>query len=73
MYRVDLPCEGSGLLIYVTLNLRNLYNKKCENPRGKVYGLMALVKPSSKVELDYGESVQQVYLDTIMLLMREYL
>jgi hypothetical protein len=58
---------------YITLNVRNFCDKKCADPRDKIYGLMALVKPSSKVEVDYAKSVQQVYLDTMMSMIREYL
>jgi hypothetical protein len=58
---------------YVTLNVSKFCDRKCEDRRDKVYGLMALVKPPNKVEVDYAKSVQQVYLDTIMSMIKEYL
>lgn len=57
---------------YVTTTVGKFYDKKCENPKDKVYGLMALVQESSKVEIDYDKSVQQVYLDAIMSMVTEY-
>lgn len=61
-----------GVTNYVTTTVGKFYDKKCENPKDKVYGLMALVQQSSKVEIDYEKSVQQVYLDAIMTMIKEY-
>jgi hypothetical protein len=58
---------------YITLNVLKFCDKKCENLRDKVYGLMALVNPSSKIEIDYAKSIQRVYLDATMWMIREYL
>lgn len=57
---------------YVTHTVGKYFDKKCENPRDKVYGLMALVNPSRRVEIDYAKSVQQAYLDAVMAMIREY-
>ncbi|KAF3000836.1 hypothetical protein E8E13_006944 [Curvularia kusanoi] len=35
----------------------------CENPRDKVYGLLGIVKPKERLEVDYTKSVQEVFLD----------
>jgi hypothetical protein len=57
---------------YTTLTVGRFCNKKCEDPRDKVYGLMALVQPSSQVEIDYTRSAHQVFLDAVMSMIREY-
>ncbi|KAF2710382.1 hypothetical protein K504DRAFT_533336 [Pleomassaria siparia CBS 279.74] len=57
---------------YITLNVGKFCDKKCEDPRDKVYGLMALVQPSSQVEVDSAKSAHQVFLDTLMLMISEY-
>ncbi|KAJ8109811.1 hypothetical protein OPT61_g7183 [Boeremia exigua] len=36
---------------------------ECENPRDKVYGLLGIVKPKERLEVDYTKSVQDVFLD----------
>jgi hypothetical protein len=57
---------------YITLTAGRYYDKKCENPRDKVYGFMGLVDSARKLEIDYAKSVQQVYLDAVMSMIREY-
>lgn len=62
-----------NLAYYITQNVVNFRGKMCENPRDQVYGFMALVAPSSQVTIDYGKSVQRVYLDALMVMISEYL
>jgi hypothetical protein len=38
----------------------------CVDPRDKVYGLMALVRPSHRLEVDYDKSAVQVYKDVVV-------
>jgi hypothetical protein len=57
---------------YTTLSVGRFCDKKCQDPRDKVYGLMALVQPSSRVEIDYTKSKHQVFLDAVMSMIREY-
>jgi hypothetical protein len=57
---------------YTTINVGLFCDKKCQDPRDKVYGFMALVQPSSRVEIDYTKSVHQVFLDAVMSMIREY-
>lgn len=57
---------------YITLSVGLFCDKKCQNPRDKTYGFMALVQPSSRVEIDYTKSVHQVFLDAVMSMIREY-
>lgn len=61
-----------GVTYYTTLNVGLLCDKKCQDPRDKVYGFMALLQPSSRVEIDYTKSVHQVFLDAVMSMIREY-
>jgi hypothetical protein len=61
-----------SVLYYATVTVGSFCDKKCEDPRDKVYGLMALVQPSSQVEIDYTKSTHQVFLDAIMSMIREY-
>ena len=58
---------------YITTTVGQLCGKKCRDPRDKVYGLMALIQPSSRVEIDYTKPVHQVFLDSIASMIREYL
>ncbi|RYN51631.1 hypothetical protein AA0114_g5410 [Alternaria tenuissima] len=57
---------------YITITVSDFCDKKCRDPRDKVYGLMALVQPSSQVEVDYTKSTHQVFLDAVMSMVREY-
>lgn len=57
---------------YVTHTVGAFCDKECKDPRDKVYGLMALVQPSSQVEIDYTKSAHQVFLDAVMSMIREY-
>jgi hypothetical protein len=57
---------------YTTTTVGKFYDKKCENPKDKVYGLMALVQPASKVEIDYKKSFRRVYLDGLMSMINEH-
>ena len=57
---------------YATLAVGDFCDKRCKDPRDKVYGLMALVQLSSQVEIDYTKSVHQVFLDAVMSMIREY-
>lgn len=41
---------------------------KCENPRDKIYGLLGIVKPKERLEVDYSKTVQDVFLDFAMAL-----
>jgi hypothetical protein len=44
----------------------------CEDERDKVYGLLSIVDTPYKVpDIDYDKSVEQVYLDTIRILLTE--
>lgn len=61
-----------NLSYYITLTVGKYCEKKCEDPRDKVYGFMALVAPESKVTIDYRKSVHGVYLDAFMGMIREY-
>lgn len=51
----------------------DLYSQfECEDPRDKVYGLLGIVNRSSSVpEIDYNKSIQQVYFDTVRILLTE--
>jgi hypothetical protein len=60
------------LAYYLTTTAGKYYKQKCENPRDKVYGFMALVAPTSKVTVDYSKSVQAVYLDAFWVMLMEY-
>jgi hypothetical protein len=57
---------------YITTTAGRYYDKKCKDPRDKVYGFMGLVDPSFGLEVDYAKSVQQVYLAAVMSMIREY-
>jgi hypothetical protein len=57
---------------YITFTISVFCSKRCMDPRDKVYGLMALIHPSSQIEIDYAKSVHRVFLDAIMSMIREY-
>ncbi|KAH7381145.1 heterokaryon incompatibility protein-domain-containing protein [Phaeosphaeria sp. MPI-PUGE-AT-0046c] len=57
---------------YVTTTVGWFCDKKCKEPRDKVYGFMALVQPSSRVDIDYQRAVQEIFLDAVMSMIREY-
>jgi hypothetical protein len=46
---------------------------ECDNPRDKVYGLMALTSESSRrqIVVDYDKSVEEVFLDAVRLIAEE--
>ncbi|KAF2820166.1 HET-domain-containing protein [Ophiobolus disseminans] len=44
----------------------------CEDPRDKLYGLSGLVSPEQRIEVDYGRSKQQVFMDIALLLCTAY-
>ncbi|KAF2008771.1 HET-domain-containing protein [Aaosphaeria arxii CBS 175.79] len=56
----------------ITLTAGRYFNKICKDPRDKVYGFMALVAPSHKIAVDYQKSVQCVFLDAIMAMIRDF-
>jgi hypothetical protein len=57
---------------YITLTVGKFCDKKCKDPRDKVYDSMALVQPSSQVETDYAKSAHQIFLDAVISLIRKY-
>lgn len=41
--------------------------QSCEDPRDKIYGLMGLVDEDERVVVDYAKSVQQVFMDAVLV------
>lgn len=61
-----------SLSYYLTTSVSILCKNKCRDPRDKVYGFMALVRPASKITIDYNMCLEGLYLQTLMTLVREY-
>jgi hypothetical protein len=61
-----------SLSYYLTLTVGKFCQKNCRDPRDKVYGLMSLVRPASKITIDYNMCLEGLYLQTFMTLVREY-
>jgi hypothetical protein len=57
---------------YITAAVGRYSDKKCKDPRDKIYGLMALIQPLFQVEIDYTKSIHQVFLDAVMVMIREH-
>jgi hypothetical protein len=38
---------------------------KCENPRDKVYGLQGLVEPATRLNINYLEAAEEVFLQSV--------
>ena len=61
-----------SLSYFITINVNKFSRKKCKNPQDKIYGFMALIAPSLRLKVDYEKPVQDVYLDAIMAMIKEY-
>ena len=53
---------GSYNLLHVLTNFSRL---ACADPRDKVYGLQACVRPEERVSIDYSYTPEQVFLETV--------
>lgn len=54
--------RGQGSLEYC-IDRFSAYN--CEDPRDKVYGLLGLVHEDDRLEVDYGKSTEEVFLQAV--------
>jgi hypothetical protein len=55
---------ASALFLYPSL--------ACTDPRDKIYGLLALVAPSEKVELDYSRPTSSIYWDAVAIIAKDH-
>src|SRR5690242_16376759 len=55
--------QGMNRYEGLRLTIARFSGYECENPRDKVYGLLGIVKPKERLEVDYTKSVQDVFLD----------
>ncbi|KAH6642531.1 heterokaryon incompatibility protein-domain-containing protein, partial [Boeremia exigua] len=55
--------QGMNRYEGLRLTIARFAGYECENPRDKVYGLLGIVKPKERLEVDYTKSVQDVFLD----------
>ncbi|KIW09151.1 uncharacterized protein PV09_00087 [Verruconis gallopava] len=49
--------------------IRYCYDSLCEDLRDKVYGLQALIQDEQQLDIDYAKSRDQVFVDTIMMIL----
>jgi Heterokaryon incompatibility protein (HET) len=63
--RVKFERYGRGRSLSYVLDLFSFSGSECENPRDKVYGLLALVDQRAAVEVDYPKTVKEVYYDVL--------
>ena len=52
--------------------IKTFEESRCQDPRDKVYGLMGLVKESQRIQIDYGESLEELLLDLIIVFFAEF-
>lgn len=51
--------------------LSQVYEKKCEDPRDIAYGVQSILHPSSRIQIDYGRTVEEVFDDGLVILVAE--